>query len=613
MQHSRRIEVPKRDWKLATQLKMAVSNSLSSECTKRKFPSDDLVREVFIAAESGNADLLNEILQHMNVSEGSSASEADIEGRGQDCRLRHISTALFFAAKKGHVDVLSCLFENGADVNALYNDLTPLMIASRKGRVNAVTFLVEHGADMDLQDKKGKTALHYAVRCDSPEVAQKLFTLGASQLKNNRGLTPLLSASNKYNISVVEGLINRQEFTKEQRTDALELLGASLLFSDSAKYTKYVNRDVGTCTRIAFEYLKRGMEERFQDPSHPLLKEPMEPVNAYLNKRESQTLEELAQIEGDDFAIGMECLLIRERILGKDNIELLGPIQELAEGYSYCENGFDIGIGLYCHAMDISQHCNQSIDQSILHDLECIILSLIPDMVQNSIYPRHKGLLKVLELIFHEYDKKAQKAARRELTTWKSLLNCMLHLLQFFAKDELCGELSEEDNSSLSVLLDRLVHLSPHYDDGNTLLHLAAAGQYPKAWQTSLDDTSTPFGFPCIKTVKLLLNAGLNINATNNNGDTPLHRAATFNPHWRKYHLVTDMLKVLIDAGAHHDFVNNGGLTAMDVSINVRARNFLSNIKTLELKCITARAIKKFRLPYLGVVPKTLEKFISMH
>ena len=113
--------------------------------------------------------------------------------------------------RKAMLMFLSCLVENGADVNALIdNDHTPLMIASRKSRVNAVTFLVEHGADMDLQDKKGKTALHYAVRCDSPEVAQKLLTLGATQLKNSQGLTPLLSASNKCNISVLEGLINRQ-------------------------------------------------------------------------------------------------------------------------------------------------------------------------------------------------------------------------------------------------------------------------------------------------------------------------------------------------------------------------------------------------------------------
>ena len=48
--------------------------------------------------------------------------------------------------------------------------------------------------------------------------------------------------------------------------------------------------------------MKRGMEERFEDPSNPLLKQPMEPVEAYQNRKESQTLEELAQIKGNDVA-----------------------------------------------------------------------------------------------------------------------------------------------------------------------------------------------------------------------------------------------------------------------------------------------------------------------
>ena len=41
----------------------------------------------------------------------------------------------------------------------------------------------------------------------------------------------------------------------------------------------------------------RGMEERFADPMHPVLKKkkPMEPVDAYENRRESQTLQELVE------------------------------------------------------------------------------------------------------------------------------------------------------------------------------------------------------------------------------------------------------------------------------------------------------------------------------
>ena len=106
---------------------------------------------------------------------------------------------------------------------------------------------------------------------------------------------------------------------------------------------------------------------------------------------------------------------------------------------------------------------------------------------------------------------------------------------------------------------------------------------------------------------------GFNVNAVNNNGDTPLHTAVTFIPSDDKIHVLTDMLKVLLDGGAHHDFVNNDGKTAMDVAATDEARRILSERKTLELKCIAARAVKKFGLPYSGVVPKTLEKYMSMH
>ena len=43
------------------------------------------------------------------------------------------------------------------------------------------------------------------------------------------------------------------------------------------------------------------------------------------------------------------------------------------------------------------------------------------------------------------------------------------------------------------------------------------------------------------------------------------------------------------------------------------ARMILSETRKLGLKCICARAVKKFGIPHMGLVPKTLEKYISMH
>ena len=119
----------------------------------------------------------------------------------------------------------------------------------------------------------------------------------------------------------------------------------------------------------------------------------------------------------------------------------------------------------------------------------------------------------------------------------------------------------------------------------------------------------------CTAAVKLLVNAGFNVNAVNNNGDTALHFiAATLGP-WEDEHIqfITEILQLLFNGGAHHDFVNNDGKTPMDMAETDEARMMLSERRKLDLKCISARAVKKLGIPYMGVVPKTLEKYISMH
>ena len=94
---------------------------------------------------------------------------------------------------------MSCLIENEADVNAGVDGscrFTLLMLAASSARhVDVVTFLLEHGAIVDVQNKDGDMALHYAFIHNSAEIVHVLLTHGASQLYNSRQLTPLLSAS----------------------------------------------------------------------------------------------------------------------------------------------------------------------------------------------------------------------------------------------------------------------------------------------------------------------------------------------------------------------------------------------------------------------------------
>lgn len=100
------------------------------------------------------------------------------------------------------------------------------------------------------------------------------------------------------------------------------------------------------------------MEERLSDPFNPMLKQQMEPIEAYQNRKDSQTLEELALVKGDKKAMIMESLVVKERILGRNNEKLLKSIR-CAANYFGCHQ-FSLCIGLYRHAMKIAQCCNQS-------------------------------------------------------------------------------------------------------------------------------------------------------------------------------------------------------------------------------------------------------------
>ncbi|CAH3178482.1 unnamed protein product [Porites lobata] len=494
-------------------------------------------------------------------------------------------TALHFACNSDHasLEILSCLIENGASINACTDcKITPLMMAVQNCHKYVVSYLIEHGANVDLQDEDGDTALHYVAyqesRVDKTETFLTLSTAGASCLcKNSKGLTPLLVASGQGLTEVVESLIQQPEMTKEQRIDALELLGASLALED------------GVAVEEGFVFIKRGMIERFADPSNPLLKCQMEPVEAYQNRKESQTLEELVQVEDDEDAVIMESLVVRERILGRNIEDLLEPIRFIASYYE--DDDFPTSARLYRHAMKIAQHCSQS----AVCDLSNIT-SVLENWLESDL-PKDDAFIELLDQTFIDHN---HEILQRNLTEKQeqSLFDSLLRLVKMMGQFNCC---EEEEPSNAAILLKTICRSNPRDGDMNTLLH-----------QVVRSHCGSPSHL-YLEAVKFLLNAGFSANSINTRGETPLHLAVTLCPGDENIHLLTEMLEVLFNGGAHHDFVNHHGKTPMDMAETDEARIILSARRKLELKCISAKAVKKFGIPYLGVVPKTLEKYISMH
>ena len=191
------------------------------------------------AVLSGNLDIVNVLLKYK--------AEADIEAEGEfhsygrqlstiriddnifydddcyrdECVSFTCCTPLFLAAARGHLDVLRCLIENGADINASSADnCTPLMIAIENGNINVATFLIQHAANVDLKDDRGDTALQYAVsryilhNCNhSLKVCSCLIKHGAdvNGCNNNKGpnnrRTPLMIGSRYGRVDVMTFLI----------------------------------------------------------------------------------------------------------------------------------------------------------------------------------------------------------------------------------------------------------------------------------------------------------------------------------------------------------------------------------------------------------------------
>ena len=540
-------------------------------CYNNKSPQNGRT-PLMIASRYGQLDAMTFL-----IKQGANVNLQDKEGE----------TALHYAVDGSDVscEVLSCLIENGANFDAFSNSgCTPLMKAIHNQLIQVVTYLIEHGANIDLQDKNGNTALHHAVGvtnfCD---IIDHLVTGGASHICNNQGLTPLLLVSDRGNVAVVEHLIKRPEITKEQRINALELLGASLVILHAAGFERSFEKGL--------KYIKRGMEERFSNLTEPLLKQSTEQaVKAYQNRKECQSLEEFAQMEGDLDTMVIESIVIRERIIGNES-ESLRYVTAAAGCYFHANRNFSTCLALYRHAVKIAQSSKQSADFQLDN-----MSRLLHEEFKRSGLPKVKNhLIELFELILLEYETQHKVKKPNSLSR---LFDISAKVVLFISKVEFHGE---SKRSNLSTMLKQLFRKDPQDRSGNTLLH--------KVIECHMDNEV----YSCLDAVKLLLSAGFNVNAKNKKGNTPLHIAANFKPRSGKICLVAEILQVLIDGGAHHDFVNNDSKTPVDMAKTDEARMTLSESRNLELQCISARAVRKFGIPYLGVVPKTLGKYINMH
>ncbi|XP_052453780.1 protein fem-1 homolog B [Carassius gibelio] len=506
------------------------------------------------------------------------------------------STPLRAACFDGRLDIVRYLVEHKANLSIAnkYGN-TCLMIAAYKGHTDVVYFLLEHRADPNAKAHCGATALHFAAEAGHLDIVKELVRCQAAMVVNGHGMSPLKVAAESCKADVVELLLSHVDCDVHSRIEALELLGAS--FANDRE-----NYDI----LKTYHYLYLAMLERFRDPGRVIAKELPSPVVAYGGRAECRNLQDLEAIRHDRDALHMEGLMIRERILGADNIDVSHPI--IYRGAVYADNmEFEQCIKLWLHALHLRQKGNRNTHKDLLRFAQ--VFSQMVHLKEPVRASDVEHVLRASVLEIRRSMERLQTTTDAELQaatdSYESNLFTFLYLVCISTKTQ-CGE---EERARINKQIYDLIRLDPRSREGSTLLHLAASSSTP------VDDfhTNDVCSFPNAQVTKLLIECGAQVNAVDHEGNSPLHLIVQYNRPISDFLTLHAIIISLVEAGAHTDMTNKQKKTPLDKSTTGVSEILLKTQMKMSLKCLAARAVQQHQILYRDQIPKSLEEFVEFH
>ena len=166
--------------------------------------------------------LLLGILLGLAFSMGSAQANADLIAAAREGNLEAavkalesssdgpeaLSRPLFFAAQRGHAEVVKLLLERGADANISFTFGSPLHAAARANDTAVVALMLDHGADPDLEAGDfNHSPLHEAADRGAFEAATMLIQRGADvNFRNSKGRPAIHVAAKAGDWEMVEFL-----------------------------------------------------------------------------------------------------------------------------------------------------------------------------------------------------------------------------------------------------------------------------------------------------------------------------------------------------------------------------------------------------------------------
>ena len=511
-------------------------------------------------------------------------------GVNPNCQVRYGNTALSECVYSSLKSVAAYLLEHGAriDANALcaassqrdmyflvaflkhdveinaanFSGYNPLYNAAQNNSIEAVDLLLEHGADLNLRSVKGGfTALHVAEGYNHLDLAQKLLHYGIDiNRPSEQGCTALLLAANSGHLDGVRLLLqNRAEVDAADDDDDTALTCA-------ARNGHY------EVVELLLEY-HADVNRQTKQGSTALL---LAAWDGYLNIVRL-LLEKHAEVDTVDHD-GFTALSCAARN-GHSAV-----VETLLEHHAGVNKGIQKGTtALHSAAWDgydklVETLLNHGAEVDIQNKHGCTVL----------LESAYNGHLSIVEMLLQHKADPNIVDDDGDIAITSAALNGHYKIVQ--------------------LLLQHNAAFTHTNFTGYNALHSAAVGKTSEGEEDAREEQSSEAETEdYIKTMQLLIEAGLDINVANSDGTTPLMRAVSRLRGHRR------VLEYLIENGANIDAQDKDGRTCMHYVYSNDA-----------LQVLVERGLDVNRRDFLGRTPllqvmlhpkgiRNLDRFISLY
>ena len=386
-------------------------------------------------------------------------------------------------------------------------------------------FLIKKGADVNARDIQNKTALHYAIQEHRLETTQLLLEHGANPFAKSRyGDDALQTACLKGAYEIFEYLRTKIHFSPERIANALELLGSTILTGEQHNEAQ------------AITYWRQAMEIRIREN---VLKVVLPPREAFGNKPEFNSVEDLNSIAFDLDDMRIQSLIVSERILGNTHKDFLFRL--LYRGAFFADSmRYEHCLGLWILSLEIRIKKNTLLHSDTVFVTQAIVrlmlnlnlkdAEFIPFEVQGQPdLPSFEEVVKVFSLLTDDIveSKKllqTRPVYKKQQDNFDKMLKCITHLIYLMFTT--AGD-SEEKMHLVHASVYKIVKHDIRTSNQDTLLHMCVSRlNFVKHGYFADHNLHSKSVFPNLDVVRLLLNCNAKVNARNECRSTPLFIAS---------------------------------------------------------------------------------------